>query len=126
MPVELNHTIVYSRNKSESAKFLAYILGLAEPKRFGPFLTVQVDNGVTLDFMDDDRAVPPAHYAFLISETDFDQAFERIKAYGVRYWADPMHTRPNSINHGDGGRGLYFEDPDGHNMEIITRPYGGV
>ena len=124
MVVQLNHTIVSVRDKQESATFLAEILGLDEPSPYGPFLVVQVDNDVSLDFADDDGPVHPRHYAFLVGEPDFDQIFERIQARGLPYWADPGRRRPGEINTNDGGRGLYWEDPSGHFLEIITRPYG--
>jgi catechol 2,3-dioxygenase-like lactoylglutathione lyase family enzyme len=123
MPVQLNHTIVAARDKHESPTFLAEILGVAAPTRYGPFLVVDMDNGVSLDF--DDRAtVHPQHYAFLVSEKEFDEILERIRGRGLTYWADPFHARQGEINRNDGGRGVYWEDPSGHNLEIITRPYG--
>jgi catechol 2,3-dioxygenase-like lactoylglutathione lyase family enzyme len=125
VPVQLNHTIVYARDRQESARFLADILGLEPPEPYGPFLVVQTHNDVSLDFMDARGAVTPQHYAFLVSEEEFDQIFGRIADRGLTYWADPFHRQPNRINTNDGGRGLYWEDPDGHNLEIITRPYGG-
>jgi catechol 2,3-dioxygenase-like lactoylglutathione lyase family enzyme len=124
MPVQLNHTIVSARDSTVSATFTAGILGLAEPKPFGPFLTVETDNGVSLDFIDADAAITSQHYAFLVSEPEFDEIFGRIRERGLSYWADPGRRRPGEINHGDGGRGAYFEDPDGHLLEILTRPYG--
>jgi catechol 2,3-dioxygenase-like lactoylglutathione lyase family enzyme len=123
MSVQLNHTIVAARDKRVSAEFLATILGLKVGPRYGPFLPVETSNGVTLDFADS-RDITPQHYAFLVSEADFDAIFERIKQQGVPYFADPGHRRAGQINHNDGGRGVYFPDPDGHNLEIITRPYG--
>lgn len=102
---------------------MAGILGLPEPEPFGPFLVVQVDNDVSLDFLDSDR-VTSQHYAFLVSESEFDEIFGRIKDRGLDYWADPSQRRPAEINTNDGGRGVYFDDPDGHKLEIITRPYG--
>lgn len=123
MSVQLNHTIVASRDKRASADFLATILGLRVGAPFGPFMPVETSNGVTLDFMDVDEIVPQ-HYAFLVSEEEFDAIFTRIQRAGITYWADPAHQRPGEINHNDGGRGTYFEDPNGHNLEIITRPYG--
>ncbi|MFD9411144.1 VOC family protein [Streptomyces sp. NPDC059989] len=125
MSVELNHTIVLSRDNRESAAFLAHILDLEVGAEWGPFIPVELSNGVTLDF-----ATAPAgsitvqHYAFLISEAEFDAAFEKIRAAGITYWADPHQRHPGEINHNDGGRGVYFPDPSGHGMEIITRPYG--
>ncbi|MCU1658845.1 MAG: glyoxalase/bleomycin resistance protein/dioxygenase [Pseudonocardiales bacterium] len=125
MPVQLNHTIVHAHDKQTSARFLVEILDLNQPTAYGPFLVVQVDNGVSLDFADDHGPVRPQHYAFLVGEAEFDAIFGRIRDRGLRYWADPFHHRPDEINTNDGGRGLYWEDPDGHSLEIITRPYGG-
>jgi catechol 2,3-dioxygenase-like lactoylglutathione lyase family enzyme len=126
MAVQLNHTIVAARDKRVSATFLAEILGLAGPKPFGPFLGVAVDNDVTLDFVDwsGDGELTRQHYAFLVSEADFDEIFGRIRARNLDYWADPHHDVPGEINTRDGGRGCYFDDPDGHVLEILTRAYG--
>jgi extradiol dioxygenase family protein len=125
MAVELNHTIVHARDKRESAEFLAGILGLEVGAEWGPFIPVATANGVTLDFatIAADQ-IRTQHYAFLISEQEFDASFERIKQAGITYYADPHGQHPGEINHNDGGRGLYFIDPSGHGMEIITRPYG--
>jgi catechol 2,3-dioxygenase-like lactoylglutathione lyase family enzyme len=124
MAIQLNHTIVHARDKRGSAAFLSEILGLAEPSTYGPFLVVQVANDVSLDFLDSGD-VHPQHYAFLVTDEEFDEIFGRIKARGLTYWADPARRRPGEINHNDGGRGVYWADPDGHLLEIITRPYGG-
>ncbi|MFI9152181.1 VOC family protein [Streptomyces sp. NPDC053367] len=124
MTVQLNHTIVSAHDKQASARFLADLLGLEVGPRYGPFVPVEIPNGVTLDYMDVPGAITPQHYAFLVSEADFDTIFARIRAAGLPYWADPFHSRPGEINHNDGGRGTYFEDPNGHNLEILTRPYG--
>jgi catechol 2,3-dioxygenase-like lactoylglutathione lyase family enzyme len=124
MAVQLNHTIVRSRNRVASARFLTEILGLPEATHFGPFLVVGMDNGVSLDFYETDGEIASQHYAFLITEAEFDEIFARIRERGINYWADPGQTRPGEINHNDGGRGVYFEDPNGHLLEIITRPYG--
>ena len=107
-----------------SARFLAEMLGRPTPTRFGHFDVVELDNGVSLDFAESDGPIRPQHYAFLISETDFDAVLSRIRERGLEHWADPMHHRPGEINHNDGGRGVYFPDPDGHYLEVITRPYG--
>jgi catechol 2,3-dioxygenase-like lactoylglutathione lyase family enzyme len=125
VPVQLNHTIVHSRDKQQSSSLLVELLGLPEPARFGPFLVVQVANDVSLDFLDDLGTIQPQHYAFLVSEDEFDQIFERIKAHDLAYWADPHRQQPGQINTHDGGRGVYWSDPDDHQLEIITRPYGG-
>ncbi|MFD8646487.1 VOC family protein [Streptomyces mirabilis] len=124
MAVELNHTIVAAHDKMASARFLADLLGLEVAPEYGPFVPVQMPNGVTLDYMDTAEPISPQHYAFLVSEDDFDAIFARIREAGLTYWADPHHHHPGEINHNDGGRGAYFDDPNGHNLEILTRPYG--
>jgi catechol 2,3-dioxygenase-like lactoylglutathione lyase family enzyme len=125
MTVRFNHTIVHSRDKKASAAFLAEILGLPEPKAFGHFAVVTLDDGASLDFADaGEGPVSRQHYAFLIDEVDFDAVFARVRGRGLEYWADPYRKRAGEINHHDGGRGVYFPDPDGHLLEVITRPYG--
>jgi catechol 2,3-dioxygenase-like lactoylglutathione lyase family enzyme len=124
MPIELDHTIVYSDDKQASSAFLVDLFGLAAPVTWGPFAAVQVANGVTLDFYDGEGAGSPQHYAFMVGEEEFDQIFGRIMDRGLAYWADPGHRLPGEINTHDGGRGVYFDDPSGHSLEIITRPYG--
>jgi len=124
VPVKLNHTIVSARDKRASAKFLAEVLGLPAPIPFGPFLGVQADNDVTLDFLESDGEITSQHYAFLVGETEFEEIFGRIGKRGLPYWADPFQRHPGEINTRDGGRGVYFEDPSGHLLEILTRPYG--
>jgi catechol 2,3-dioxygenase-like lactoylglutathione lyase family enzyme len=124
MPVHLNHTIVAARDREASAAFLADILGRKPPTTFGPFAVVELDNDVSLDFLDDD-VTHPRHYAFLVGEEEFDEIFGRIQARGLDYWADPFEQHPGEINTNDGGRGVYWKDPNGHMLEIITRPYGG-
>lgn len=124
MSVELNHTIVTARDRQASAAFLADVLGLAAPTPFGPFMVVELANGVSLDFADAGGGdITPQHYAFLVSEAEFDEILGRIQARGLPYRADPHGRRPGEINRTDGGRGVYFPDPDGHVLEIITRPY---
>jgi catechol 2,3-dioxygenase-like lactoylglutathione lyase family enzyme len=125
MPIELNHTIVHARDPQASAAFLAELLGRGAPVRFGPFHGVELDNRVTLDFIESGAELTIEHYAFLVSEEEFDQIFGRIQARELPYWADPAHQQPGSINRHDGGRGVYWNDPNGHYLEIITRPYGG-
>ena len=124
MSVTLNHTIVRCTDKHASARFLVDILGLPEPTTYGPFVVVQVDNDVSLDYADDHGRVHPQHYAFMVSDEEFDAIHARIVERGLPYWADPFHSRPGEINRNDGGRGVYWNDPDGHALEIITRPYG--
>jgi catechol 2,3-dioxygenase-like lactoylglutathione lyase family enzyme len=125
MAIKLNHTIVHSNDPRESAEFLAGLLGLPAPKPFGPFLDVDVSNEVTLAFLSGDgMEIQMQHYAFLVSEAEFDEIFGRVRARGLKYWADPGRTEEGRINHHFGGRGVYFQDPSGHLLEIITRPYG--
>lgn len=124
MAVEFNHTIVHATDSVASATFLTELLGLPSPTSFSVFQVVKLDNGVSLDFIDTAGPVRSRHFAFLISEPEFDTIFGRIKQRGIAHWADPGQTRAGEINHHDGGRGVYFEDLDGHLLEIITRPYG--
>ncbi|MEU6977281.1 MULTISPECIES: VOC family protein [unclassified Streptomyces] len=124
MTAELNHTVVYARDRRVSAEFLAEVLGLAVGAPMGPFLPVDTGNGVTLDYYQQgDEPFTPTHYAFLVPDAEFDTMIDRLERMRVTYYADPNHTEPGRINHRYGGRGAYFDDPDGHNMEIITRPY---
>jgi catechol 2,3-dioxygenase-like lactoylglutathione lyase family enzyme len=124
MSVQLNHTIVSCRDQERSAAFLTGVLGLRPATRFGRFLVVEADNDVSLDYAETAGPITSQHYAFLVSEAEFDAAFERLLDQDVPYWADPGQTQRQAINHRDGGRGLYFQDPDGHMLEILTRPYG--
>lgn len=126
MPIAFNHTIVAARDKRESAEFLSELFGLPSPTPFGHFLAVALEHGATLDFADvpDGEEIRPQHYAFLVSEDDFDAIYGKIHSRGLDHWADPGAQRPGKINHNDGGRGVYFRDPSGHFLEIITRPYG--
>lgn len=121
MPVKLNHTIVDSGDKKASAAFVARILGLGEPQVAGHFVTVEVANGVSLDF-DDREVVHPQHYAFTVDDAEFDAIFERVKAEGIEYYADPQHQHPGTINTRHYGRGFYFDGPNRHNLEVFTLP----
>lgn len=119
MSVQLNHTIVHARDAQASARFLAGILGLPVGMRTGPFIPVQLDNEITLDYM---RVADPQpqHYAFLVDDEVFDKAFARIQQGGVSYYAEPGGRLPGQINHRGGNRGVYFDDPDNHAMELLT------
>ncbi|WP_225097735.1 VOC family protein [Streptomyces sp. CoH27] len=126
MSVELNHTIVHARDNRESAEFFAELLGLEIAGEWGPFVAVALSNGVTLDFATAPAEhITPQHYAFLVSEEEFEAAYAKIKERGIEHWADPHRKRHGTINHNDGGSGVYFLDPAGHAMELITVPYGG-
>lgn len=124
MAIKLNHTIVYARDMRASASFMTELFALPPATPFGPFLCVELANEITLDFIEIDEEVAEQHYAFLVSEAEFDQIFARIQARALPYWADPGKSQPGEINRHDGGRGVYFPDPSGHLLEIITRPYG--
>jgi catechol 2,3-dioxygenase-like lactoylglutathione lyase family enzyme len=126
MTISFNHTIVASRDKRESAEFLAELFGLPSPTPFGRFMVVALEHGVNLDYADvpEGEEIRRQHYAFLVSEEDFDAIYGKIKSRGLQHWADPGAQRPGEINHNHGGRGVYFPDPSGHGMEILTRPYG--
>ncbi|MGH9226452.1 MAG: VOC family protein [Acidimicrobiales bacterium] len=124
MAIELNHTIVWCRDNDASAAFVTDLFGLPGATPFGPFRVVEVANSVSLDYHSTTDPITSQHYAFLVSEDDFDAIFGRIAERAMDHWADPGLRRPGEINHNDGGRGVYFNDPDGHLLEIITRPYG--
>ncbi|MEV0255059.1 VOC family protein [Streptomyces sp. NPDC050732] len=126
MSVQLNHTIIHSRDNRESAEFFTDLLGLEIAAEWGPFIAVALSNGVTLDFATiPPEHLTPQHYAFLVPEAEFDAAYDKIRARGIRHWADPHQKQPDEINRNDGGKGVYFLDPSGHAMELITVPYGG-
>lgn len=124
MAIQFNHFIWHARDSRAAARWLTEMFGLPPPRRFGPFMTVDTSNGVSLDFIDADGDVPSQHYAFLVSDQEFDEIFARIRERNIPHWADPARAQPGQINHHFGGRGVYFVDPDGHFLEIITKPYG--
>ncbi|MGW4384873.1 VOC family protein [Kitasatospora sp. NPDC004531] len=122
MPAELNHTIVAARDREATAGFLTELLGLPPAEVHEPFLAVQLGNRVTLDVMTVAGPITPQHYAFLVSEDEFDAILGRIRAQGLTHWADPFAQQAGRINHWNGGRGVYVKDPDGHSIEALTRP----
>lgn len=126
MGAKLNHTIVWCSDRKASARFLSEVLGRPAPSTFGTFEVVDLDNEVGLDFADHDGPIRQQHYAFLIGEDDFGAALARIRQQELPHWADSAQRRQGEINHNDGGRGVYFPDPDGHLLDVITRPYGGA
>ena len=121
--VQLNHTIVSCRDQQRSAAFLSEILGLPPATRFGHFLVVEADNAVSLDFAESGGEIAAQHYAFLVGEDEFDAAFGRIRDRGLAYWADPGKSQPGRSTTTTAAA-ADFDDPDGHRLEIITRPYG--
>jgi catechol 2,3-dioxygenase-like lactoylglutathione lyase family enzyme len=126
MAITFNHTIVAAKDRQESADFFTDLFGLPNAKEFGPFLAIELNHGVSLDYAQvaDGEDIRPQHYAFLVSEDEFCEIYGRVQARGIQHWADPSGSRPGQINHNDGGRGVYFQDPGGHYLEILTRPYG--
>ncbi|GAC1395226.1 MAG: VOC family protein [Mycobacterium sp.] len=126
MAITFNHTIVAAKDREESARFLTELFGLPSAREFGPFLAVELDHGVSLDFAQaaEGEDIRPQHYAFLVTEDEFDAIYGRIVERGMQHWADPRGSRPGEINHNHGGRGVYFQDPGGHYLEILTQPYG--
>jgi len=127
MSIKFNHTIIAAKDKKQSASWLTELFSLPDPEPFGHFLAVAVANDVSLDYAEvgSGEEIHPQHYAFLVSEDDFDSIYGKIRDRGIEHWADPRRSRPGEINRNDGGRGVYFNDPAGHYLEIITRPYGG-
>lgn len=125
MPARLDHTIVHSRDRFAAARFLTELIGAPEPKPFGPFASVPLANGVTLDYLDgaDGTEIVSQHLAFLVSDDEFDEILARVKDRELPYWADPEHAAPQQINHLFQGRGVYIDDPDGHSIEFLTHTY---
>jgi catechol 2,3-dioxygenase-like lactoylglutathione lyase family enzyme len=123
MAIELNHTIVWCRDKQASAAYLTQLLGLPPATDYEPFKVVDLANGASIDFHDTADPIAQQHYAFLVSEAEFDEIYARLTDQRIAHWDGPDCARPG-FNTNDGGRGTYFCDPDGHLFEIITRPYG--
>lgn len=126
MPIHFNHTIVHATDRAAEATFFTEMFGLPPAFELGYFLAAHIADQASIDFVQHDSDhVPAQHYAFLVSEDDFDGIHARIVERGLDHWADPQMRRPGEINHHDGGRGVYFMSPSGHFLEAITRPYGG-
>ena len=121
MEIILDHTIVPSHDKENSARWFAEIFGLSYDGPVGHFAPVKVNGTLTLDF-DDREGFQPHHYAFHVSEEDFDAIFGRIKSNGITYGSGPRSLADMDINHRRGGRGVYFLDPDKHVLELLTQP----
>ena len=120
MAITLDHTIVPSRDKTASAAFFARIFGLEPEAPMGHFAPVRVNDTLTLDF-DNREQFESHHYAFHVSDQEFDAIFERVKAGGIPYGSQPFAVDDMEINTRRGGRGFYFKDPDGHVLELLTR-----
>jgi catechol 2,3-dioxygenase-like lactoylglutathione lyase family enzyme len=125
MSIELNHTVIWAKDKWASAEFLARVLGLRAGPQWGPFVPIRVSNGVTIDYADAAN-ICPQHCAFLVTETEFDGALSRIRSAGIEFYADFDRSGRGEINHLYGGRGFYFYDPNDHLFELITQPYGAT
>ena len=120
MAIVLNHTIAPAHDKEASARFFARIFGLTYQGLEGHFAPVRVNDSFTLDF-DDGDTFDSRHYAFHVSDEEFDAIIGRIRAEGLAYGSGPFETDNMQINNRLGGRGLYFLDPNGHNLELMTR-----
>ena len=125
MAVAFNHTIVHAHDREASATFFSEMMGLAAPYEFGPFLCVDVAHGASFDFFGPTESFEPQHYAFLVSEDEFDQIYGRIVDRNLQHWAGPHGDGEGEINHHWGGRGVYWRDPGDNLLEILTVPYGG-
>ena len=124
MGIRLHHAVVFSRDKRASAEFFTELFGLPQAAAFGPFLGVEMDNKVTLDFCDAPGRIAPQHYAFVVDEEAFDAIVGRLKAHGIPYWGDAGRSRNGKVTTRHGGRVVYCEEPAGHMLEINTLPYG--
>lgn len=123
MEIHLDHTIVHARDPQATADFLSGLLGIAPAQRLGHFTVLKV-GPTSLDYLPGDGPIASRHFAFRVSEEQFDAIYGRIQARAISYWADPFHQQPGAINRWDDGRGFYFDDPDGHLIEVLTRSYG--
>ena len=123
MAVQLNHTIVAAHDAERSARWFATLFGVEAPEHFGHFWQITTANDVALDFSTEGDEIASQHYAFLVSEEEFDAIYGRVREQGIEHWADPQMKRPGQTNTEHGGRGVYFKDPSGHAIEMITKPY---
>jgi len=123
MTITFNHTIIAAIDRNESARFYRELFELPEAPSWGPFTNILLDEGVLLQFAEPPVEIQMQHYAFLVDDGLFDRAHRRLHRCGVEHWADPQMTRPGETNTEHGGRGVYFKDPAGHGLEMITRPY---
>jgi catechol 2,3-dioxygenase-like lactoylglutathione lyase family enzyme len=122
MAITLNHTIVPARDKVESARFYSRIFGFEYIGEFSHFIVVKVNDTLSLDF-DTSEKFEPHHYAFKVTDQEFDEIFRRLQAENIRYGSGPFNAEDMDINHLYGGRGVYFRDPNGHLLEMLTADY---
>lgn len=123
MTARFNHTIIASTDPTEMAEFYRDLLEADEAPSWGPFVNLQIADGVLLQFAAPPMDFPPQHYAYLLEDAHFDRTYSQINDRGLEHWADPQRARPGEINNEHGGRGVYLLDPSGHCLELITRPY---
>ncbi|WP_445528349.1 VOC family protein [Streptomyces cyslabdanicus] len=123
MTATFNHTIIASKDREESARFFRELLEVGAAPSWGPFTNIRLADGVLLQFAEPPVEIQMQHYAFLVDDDLFDRAYQRLCDRGIEHWADPHLQCPGEINHEHGGRGVYFKDPAGHGIELITRPY---
>ncbi|HVE48346.1 MAG TPA: VOC family protein [Casimicrobiaceae bacterium] len=124
MSIELDHTIVPSKDRKTAARLLAELFGVAWSETgIGPFCPVYVNQGLTLDFDQVDGAFPVQHYCFRVSDAEFDSILSRIRAEGIEYRSTPHGPVDMQVNTRHGGRIVYWDEPDGHVWEILTQSY---
>jgi catechol 2,3-dioxygenase-like lactoylglutathione lyase family enzyme len=123
MPAAFNHTIIASRDRAASAAFYRSILEADDAPCWGPFVNISLAGGVMLQFAEPSVEIQMQHYAFLVDDAHFDRAYRRLVAARIEHWADPAMIQSGRVNTEHGGRGVYFKDPSGHGLELITRPY---
>lgn len=125
MTVTFNHAIVAVKDRNESARFFRELFELPEAPSWGPFTNVQLDEGVLLQFAElpGVNEIQMQDYAFLVDDDLFDRAYAHLQVQSIEHWADPQLRCPGQTNTEHGGRGVYFKDPAGHAIEMITRPY---
>jgi catechol-2,3-dioxygenase len=123
MPIRFHHVLLAAHDKTGAATFLAWLFGLNAPTFWGPFATVHLEDGTHLQFAEPEtESIQMQHVAFLVDDRTFDEIYGRMLTSRLDHWADPQMTVPGQINTHHGGRGVYFKDPTGHGLEIITRP----
>ncbi len=122
MTITLNHTIVPARDKEAAARFFAHIFGLRSEGAGGHFAPVRVNGTLTFDFADAAGPITSQHYAFHVSDAEFDAILQRVKAAGLAFGSSPWSLDDGQLNNWNGGRGFYFKDPDGHILELMTVP----
>lgn len=123
MPAMFNHTIIASKDRDASASFYLELIEASAAPSWGPFTNILLEGGVMLQFAEPPVEIQMQHYAFLVDDELFDRAYSRLVAWEITHWADPQMTRPGETNSDHGGRGVYFKDPAGNALELITRPY---